>query len=195
MLRPLAILAMLTMAAPVYAADPDWPCVAGRRDHLSMGQMWAGPAPDEATAALARDPAIRAMAEVMTDRRAPLDDLLPQLDAFAEGADNAQLTALFQAAFDLVEDRRYTVVSRIAEFVTAQRGMQAQVEQAREALAEAEAADPPDFDAIDRAEERRDITARIFEERQRQIRYVCEVPNLLEQRAFGLARAIMARLD
>lgn len=194
MLRP-AILALALTVTPALAADPDWPCVAGRRDHLSMGQMWAGPVPDEATATQARDPAIRALAEILTDRRATLEDLLPQLDAFAEGADNAQLTALFQASFDLIEDRRFAVVSRIADFVTVQRGMQGQVEAARAELARLEAAEPPDFDAIDRAEEAADLTARVFEERQRQVRYVCEVPNLLEQRAFGLARAIMARLD
>jgi hypothetical protein len=35
---------------------------------------------------------------------------------------------------------------------------------------------------------------RIFEERRKSLTYVCEVPVLIEQRLFGLAKAIQAEL-
>ena len=34
--------------------DPDWPCIQRKQPHLSLGQMWSGPAPDDAIRALAR---------------------------------------------------------------------------------------------------------------------------------------------
>ena len=38
-------------------------------------------------------------------------------------------------------------------------------------------------------------STRIFEERRKTIRYVCEVPTAIEQRTFALARTIRQSLD
>ena len=38
-------------------------------------------------------------------------------------------------------------------------------------------------------------STRIFEDRRKSIRYVCEVPTIIEQRVFALGRAIRKALD
>ena len=38
-------------------------------------------------------------------------------------------------------------------------------------------------------------STRIFEDRRKTIRYVCEVPTIIEQRVFTLARAIQKALE
>ena len=52
-------------------------------------------------------------------------------------------------------------------------------------------------DEVSRREDLADVQTwdtRIFRERERSLRYVCELPTLLEQRAFTLGREIAAAL-
>ena len=57
--------------------------------------------------------------------------------------------------------------------------------------------DAPDHDQrkLDELANRVDWETRIFEDRQKTIGYVCEVPVLFEQRLFALARAIQQSLE
>ena len=50
-------------------------------------------------------------------------------------------------------------------------------------------------DKREELEQQRLWDTRIYEERQRSLTYICEQPVLLEQRAFALARLMMAQLD
>ena len=38
-------------------------------------------------------------------------------------------------------------------------------------------------------------STRIFEDRQKTVRYVCEVPTLIEQRLFALGRAVQQAME
>jgi hypothetical protein len=38
-------------------------------------------------------------------------------------------------------------------------------------------------------------STRIFEDRRRTVRYVCEVPTLIEQRLFALSRALQQAIE
>lgn len=193
----LTLLLMLT-ASPALAAngsDPDWPCVQPRQPHLSLGQIWAGPVPDDAAKALARDPQIAALADRLEQRRLPIDQAEAEIADFATTADDAQLTALMLAIFDRIEPNRSALIAGIARYGKKQVQLAAQIETRRDKMAQLEAADSPDFDAIDAEEEALDWDQRIFTERQQQLTYVCETPVILEQRAFALARAIASHLD
>ena len=62
MTRAMFLILMLA-APPALAAsgtDPDWPCIQRKQPHLSLGQVWTGPVPDDAVTARARDPVSRA---------------------------------------------------------------------------------------------------------------------------------------
>ena len=174
--------------------DPDWPCVQRKQPHLSLGQMWTGPAPDDATRALARSPEIAALADRLEQRRLPMAEAEAEIAAFAQNADNVRLTALMVAIFDRVEPDRSALIEGIARYGHKQVALAARIEDDRHKMAALEAAATPDFDAIDAQEEQLDWNTRIFQDRQQALTYVCETPVLLEQRVFALARAIAAGL-
>ena len=82
------LLGMALLAGAAQAqdhADPDWPCVQRKQPHLSLGQMWTGPQPDDAVRALAAqgaDPAkgVLRMSFVHYTTRAEVDQLIGALD-------------------------------------------------------------------------------------------------------------------
>lgn len=193
------VLAMLVIlaAAPATAAQAtrEWPCIQPRQPHLSFGAMWPGPAPDDATRALAReDKALRALADRLAQRRTGTEEATALLADFAAGADAARLTALFEALFARIDADRTALIEGIARYGGGQAALAARIEERREAMARLEAAETPDFDAIDAEEEKLDWDIRIFEERRQMLTAVCESPVLLEQRLFELARMIQAHM-
>ena len=94
--------------------DPDWPCVQRKQPHLSLGQMWTGPQPDDAVRALAETPAIAAMADRLEQRRLPMDQAEAEIATFSQTADNQQLTALMLAIFERFDPDRGTLIAGIA---------------------------------------------------------------------------------
>ncbi|CAM3168172.1 hypothetical protein PANO111632_06215 [Paracoccus nototheniae] len=197
MIRLTFVLAVLA-TGPAFGAtgtDPDWPCIQRKQPHLSMGQVWTGPIPDEAVLELARDPQIAQLAERLEQRRLPMPDAEAAIAEFAETAGNAELTALMQAIFERIERDRGALIAGIARYGQAQQDMSQRIEDQRAAMAALEAAEPPDFDAIDAAETTLDWEQRIFTERGQSLTYVCETPVILEQRVFALGRAIVTHLD
>ena len=201
MKRTIAMAMIATLGAgigPVAAAegtDPSWPCIQRKQPHLSIGQMWAGPPPDDATTALSRDAAIQALAARLEQRRLPMAQAETLIADFAASADNPQLTALMQAILAKIEPERAAMIEGIARYGQKQVDLAKMIESRRARMAELESADSPDFDAIDAEEQALDWDQRIFTDRQQSLTYVCESPVLLEQRAFALARAIAAHLD
>lgn len=201
MKRTIAMAMIATLGAgigPEAAAegtDPSWPCIQRKQPHLSIGQMWAGPPPDDATTALSRDAAIQALAARLEQRRLPMAQAETLIADFAASADNPQLTALMQAILAKIEPERAAMIEGIARYGQKQVDLAKMIETRRASMAELESADPPDFDAIDAEEQALDWDQRIFTDRQQSLTYVCESPVLLEQRAFALARAIAAHLD
>ncbi len=190
-------IALLVMAAPAWAAtgiDPDWPCIQRKQPHLSLGQVWTGPQPDDRVTDLAREPRIEALAARLEQRRLPLEEAEAAIADFAAGADDAQLTALMVAVMDKIEPDRSALMAGIARYGHSQVDLARRIEDRRAAMARLEQADPPDFDAIDAAEQALDWDQRIFTERQQSLTYVCETPVILEQRAFALGRAIAGHL-
>lgn len=197
MKRAFALILVLA-AGPALAADgtdPTWPCIQRKQPHLSMGQIWTGAVPDQAAQQLSRDPKIAALADRLEQRRLPLPEAEAEIAAYAGTADDLHLTALMQAIFDRIEPDRSTLIAGIARYGQGQVGLARRIEDRRQRMDALQAAEAPDFDAIDAEEEALDWDQRIFTERQQQLTYVCETPVILEQRAFALARAIASHLD
>lgn len=196
MIRPALI--AIALAGPAFGAagtDPDWPCIQRQQPNLSLGQVWSGPAPDEAVEALSRTREIVLLAERIEQRRMPLDEAEAEIAAFAAEAAPDQLVALMLATFRRIEQDRSALMAGIARYGRSQVALAERIEARRSRMAELEAAEPPDFDAIDAEEEALDWDKRIFTERQQQLTYVCETPVILEQRIFALGRAIQSHLD
>ena len=179
-------------AAMAAQATPDWPCIQGRQDHLSLGQVWTGPPADPDRRA---DPAITALADRVVQRRLPLPDAEAAIAEFAAGADDAQLAALMQSVFDRIDGQRSNLIAGISRYGNQQARLAAQVDARRARMAELDAAPSPDFDAIDAEEKALDWDMRIFTDRQQSLTYVCETPVIMEQRLFALGRAIALHLN
>jgi len=193
MMRVLWLILALGMAMPAQATTPtpDWPCIQGRQPHLSLGQVWTGPPPPENAA---ETPEIAALAERVAQRRTPIEEATAAIDAFAEGKDVETLATLMQAVFQRIDAQRTAVLGGISRYGHRQVALADRVKARRARMAELEAADPPDFDAIDAEEEALDWDMRVFTDRQQSLTYVCETPVIMEQRLFALGWAIAAHL-
>lgn len=193
--RHLLLVAALLAAGPAAAAQAtqDWPCIQPRQPRLSVGQMWSGPAPDAATEAMARDDAeIAALADRLAQRRLAPQDVPPLLAPLDH--DPQRLTAVFLATFQRIEAERERLLDGVARYGLGQAELAAQIEGRYARLAELQAAEAPDPDALREEKRKRDWDTRIFEERRQMLTAVCESPVLLEKRLFELARIIQAEL-
>lgn len=192
----LALLLATGGAASAQSATQDWPCIQPRQPQLSLGQMWAGPAPDAASDALARgDAGVRDLAGRLALRRVSDEDAAAMIASFATAnGDAAHLTALMQAVLSEINDERGAIIEGIARYGHGQGAVAERIATRRTAMDQMQKAATPDFDAIDAEEQKLDWDTRIFEERRQMLSAVCDSPVLLEQRAFSLARLIQAQL-
>ncbi|MDP4026208.1 hypothetical protein Q8W71_26635 [Methylobacterium sp. NEAU 140] len=205
---PLALAVPLALgAAPALAqpkADPDWPCVQRRVAHLSPGQFWTGP--DVAAAAdWGDDPLAAPLAQKIASRRTDLSEVDGLLDAYVAklGADKAArdkgLTRVYAGVFEVLNGERDKVMSGIARYAQGQRRMAERIREEADKISQTKDA-PSATDASELPKDQSDQESRfawdrrIFQERSQSLTYVCEVPQLLEQRLGEIARKIQARL-
>lgn len=197
-----ALLLGLPTLATAQPKDPDWPCEARKVRHLSWGQMWTGPVLPEDTDAWRDDPDLDRLVGLIAPRRTALDEV-PALVATVEAGEtrsrDERLTALFAGVFASIDASRAEIVDGIVKLAKRERARAARIEALRDDLAALEAeAGPEDFDALDRIDELADEIAwetRIYDDRRRSLRYVCESPIILEKRVFAIARTIQSALD
>lgn len=192
-----AMLLMVSIATPALAGGPpsdeDWPCPQRKTGAISRAAIWSGPerAPGD-------DSGAAALARKLASRRVSLDDANAALDDFAQGAGadkDVRLTRAFDDALDLINAEREKVMFAITRYARGQNALAAKVrteaDKAAEARENAEATAPDDLEA---ANPELKWDKRIFDDRSRALSSVCEVPVLLEKRAFSMARAIEQRL-
>ena len=131
----------------------------------------------------------------------PLEEAAAAIEAFAaaqpQGKRDDALKLLFAGLLSTVNSDRAIVMSGIERFQQRQRGRAVELE--RQATAIRQLKERAQTDAAARtelaaAEQRYNWDARVFTERQQSLPLACEVPVLIEQRLFGLAREIRARM-
>jgi hypothetical protein len=186
-------------AAAATSANPDWPCIQHKQPILTAAQMWDGP-PIVAEGARSDNDAIRKLVPVLISRRIAMDDAEKAIKAFADAQEassrDARLTELFAAVLAEINQQRSSIVDGIEKFQRRQLLRAGKLEADGTTLADlnkAAEANLKDQEAARRAEEaqsRYDWDARVFQERQQNVPIACEIPVLIEQRAFALAQAI-----
>ena len=62
-------------------------------------------------------------------------------------------------------------------------------------MAKVQSASPPDQPRIDELSNQMVWQTRIFEDRQRVVKFVCDVPTTIDQRLFGLSRTIQQEME
>lgn len=197
---PVALVAAI--ASPASAAqgdDPDWPCIQRKVPTLSLGQIWAGSELPEAAADWSKDAAITALVTELAARRVPLAEAQQKISEYAEslpdGEREPRMHMLVQGLFDQLNRERSQIIAGIARYARKQTDMAQFLRQeasAVDALRDKADADPNELEL---RSNRLAFQTRIFQERARSLSYVCEVPTLLEQRLFALARTISEVLE
>ncbi|PWE31211.1 hypothetical protein DDZ14_13540 [Maritimibacter sp. 55A14] len=185
---------------PVFGAasnDPDWPCIQRKVPTLSPGVMWPHPMPENGLTEETRA-AVEETSDILALRRVTLEEAEAAV-ARAEVAHpefgRAEYGAIFARVFDRLNARRNELMDGIARYARNQARMAENIEALRAQMKRLESAESPDFDRIDKVEAELDWHERIFTDRARSLRYVCETPVLLEQRIYAIAQMLLARVD
>ena len=191
----------LASPGPALAADPrypDWPCNQIKVPEISIAAVWAGPPIDDVGNVWDADPGTRDLVAQLAARRTALDDAEKMISGTITGsaAERQQKAKLvFAGLFRTLNHERSEVMNGIERFSRKQREFADRIRSAVRELRELQDTPGHDQGKIEELVSRVEWDTRIFEERQKTIGYVCEVPVLIEQRLFALARAIQQSLE
>ncbi|MEQ1951125.1 hypothetical protein [Mesorhizobium sp. CN2-181] len=194
MVASIILLALPASALAAQNQDPDWPCVQRKVPELSLGQIWNGPDLPASAADWSTDPDIPDLVRELAARRVPIPEAEQEIRDFAAALpkDRAQeqLAKLFQGLFDHMNNERAQVMSGIGRYARNQVQLAARLRKEGSEVDALSAKPDADHAEIARLTDRLVFETRIFEERVQSLTYVCEVPTLIEQRLYALAKVI-----
>jgi len=192
---------LLGASWPALAADPrypDWPCAQAKVPEISLPAVWAGPPLDDIGDKWKDDPKIPALVTKLAARRTSLDEAEKDVKDFLGGAGGDKVTAgklLFAGLFDTLNAQRSSVMNGLERVMRKQREAAEKVRDDTLALQALQSATSPDQAKIDELSNQLLWETRIFEDRRRVVKYVCEVPTAIDQRLFALGRAIQQDIE
>jgi hypothetical protein len=194
-------LAVAGSAERCFAADPrypDWPCSQAKVPDVSLAAVWAGPPLDDVASKWKDDAKVSALVPRLAARRTPLDEAQKAITEFLEGS-AAQKTEmgklLFAGLFDTLNAQRTSVMSGLERVTRKQREAADKIRADTFALQALQGASSPDQPKIDELGNQLVWETRIFEDRSRVIKFVCEVPTAIDQRLFALGRVIQQEME
>jgi hypothetical protein len=190
--------ALAVVAAAAAESGGTWPCVQRKVPQISLTSVWTIDPPGEAAARLKSDERVADLAERLAARRLPLPEAIKLVESYASTlTENRRehLEGLFLALFDKLNSERGSVMDGIERYGRKQLQFAEKLRGEQETLA-AKRADPgADASEIQDLTEELTWNTRIFEDRRKSLTYVCEVPVIIEQRLFALAKAIQQQLN
>jgi hypothetical protein len=203
MVRTLAMaaLAFAVSTAAARAADPrypDWPCSQAKVPDISLAAVWAGPALDDAASKWKDDSKVSALVSKLAARKTALDEAEKSVKEFLTGsaadkAANAKL--LFAGLFDTLNAQRSQVMSGLERVSRKQREAADKIREETIQLQALQDATPRDDTKVDAMSNQLIWETRIFEDRRKVVRFVCEVPTTIDQRLFALGRVIQQEME
>jgi hypothetical protein len=199
-----AIGALLFLAVTVehcFAADPrypDWPCAQAKVPEISIAAVWAGPPLDDIRDKWKDDAKVSALVAKLAARRTPLEEAQKAVTEYLAGSATDKTMAgklLFAGLFDTLNAQRSSVMNGLERVMRKQREAAEKVRDDTIALQALQDATPPDQPKIDELGNQLIWETRIFEDRRRVVKYVCEVPTAIDQRLFALGRTIQQEME
>ena len=184
------------LASAANAADPrypDWPCAQAKVPEFSVAAVWEGPAIDAVGESWKSDAKVRDLVARLAARRTPIEDAQKAAADFiaASGGEKAEKAKLlFAGLFESLNQQRTEVMDGIERITRKEKELADKIRTDRAALSELQDSANPDQHQIDDVANRLQWGTRIYEDRRKTIRYVCEVPTVIERRLFALGRAI-----
>lgn len=202
-----AVVSLAAAAAPAHAIDeqnPDWPCVWRKVVEITPAQIWDGPSL-EGIENWRNDDTIRKLSEFVISRRIPAEEVEAAIKKYADGIAEAdrdkKLTVLFAAALSRINDERKLIVFGIERFHKRQLARAKEIERQGLELPNQgkqlpeEPMPAGEIDKLSEEEIRYNWDVRVFQERQKNIPIACEIPQLIDERAGVVARAIRANMS
>lgn len=195
------LLAVAGSTIPCFAADPrypDWPCVQAKVPEVSIAAVWAGPPLDDVASKWKDDAKVRALLPRLAARRTPLDEAQKTITEFLASSTAQKTEAgklLFAGLFDTLNAQRSQVMSGLERVTRKQREAADRIRADTLALQALQDVSPPDQPKIDELSNQLVWETRIFEDRRRVIKFVCEVPTAIDQRLFALGRVIQQEME
>jgi hypothetical protein len=185
------------------AETPEWPCISRKVLEITPAQIWDGPSLED-TENWRNDDEVRKLSQFLMARRVPVAEAEAAIKKFAEATPEAErdkrLTTLFAGVLSRVNDERKIVMNGIERFHKRQKDRAAAIEKQGIALPDQGAALPDnpvpasEIDQVSEEEAKWRWEVRVFQERQQNIPIACEIPQLIDERAGEIARAIRAQM-
>ncbi len=184
-------------AGTAESTSSNWPCVQRKVDKLTSAQIWDGPPVDDIRNWW-EDKEVSKLVRFLLSRRIPMEEAEAAIGKFAEalpeGAErDKRLTLLFAGILQETNSSRSGIVSGIERFQKRQlaraktlENKSSAIAKLHERLADGEKVE----DEIAKVQKDYDWDVRVFKEREDNLPLACEIPVEIEQRAFGLGRAI-----
>ena len=191
----------LTVGTPARAADPrypDWPCVQAKVPEISAAAVWAGPPLDDAAKSWENDPHLKDLVPQLAQRRVPIEDAQKAIAEFVVGnvtERERKGTLLFAGLFEQINRERAEVMTGIERLGRRQKDLAEKIRSDISELHKLQDSTTPNETRIQELGNQVQWSTRIFEDRQKSVRYVCEVPTLIEQRLFALGRAVQQAME
>ncbi len=174
-------------------SDPTWPCIQRKVETLSLGIMWPHPVP-ESTPQESISEAGVTLSTKLALRRVSLEEAETLVTEFANSHPDLttdDLGLVFRNVFDRIGKERSTIIKGISRYSLKQIALSQAIDETRVTMSNLMKADAPDFDEVDRLEEKLDWDERIFRDRAKSLTYVCETPVLLEKRVYAIAQILL----
>jgi hypothetical protein len=184
-----------------FAADPrypDWPCAQAKVPEISLAAVWAGPPLDDVANKWKDDAKVSALVSRLAARRTPLDEAQSAVTEFLSdpSAEKTKMgKLLFAGLFETLNAQRASVMSGIERVTRKQREAADKIHADTLALQALQDASQPDQAKIDELGNQLVWETRIFEDRRRVVKFVCEVPTAIDQRLFALGRMIQQEME
>lgn len=197
----MAALALAAASTAAHAADPrypNWPCTQAKVPEISLAAVWAGPALDDAETKWKNDTKVAALVARLSARKTPMDEAEKSVKDFlaASAADkSANAKLLFAGLFDTLNAQRSQVMGGLERVSRKQREAADKIREETIALQALQGATPRDEAKVEALGNELIWKTRIFEDRNKVVRFVCEVPTAIDQRLFALGRVIQQEME
>lgn len=196
-----ALLAATASTQLCLAADPrypDWPCAQAKVPEISLAAVWAGPPLGDAEEKWKTDPKVSALVGKAAARKTPLDDAQKAITEFLSAPGTDKVTTgilLFAGLFEQLNAERSSVMGGLERVTRKQRQAADKIRTDTIALQALQDATPPDQPKIEELGNQLVWETRIFEDRRRVVKFVCDVPTAIDQRLFALGRTIQQEIE
>ncbi|MDF0519207.1 hypothetical protein P0R31_18375 [Bradyrhizobium yuanmingense] len=196
-----SVLVLAIASTAAHAADPrypDWPCTQAKVPEISLAAVWGGPPLDDVQNKWKDDARISALVAKLAARKTPLDEAEKAVKEFLAGSaadKTANAKLLFAGLFDTLNAQRSQVMNGLERVSRKQRDAADKIREEAIRLQALQGATPRDEAKVQALSNELIWKTRIFEDRHKVVRFVCEVPTSIDQRLFALGRVIQQEME